>query len=156
MYNAKQGNIPIDAAQHEPFVENRFIIVIDDSITVRALAHMHLVREGMDVLAFSDGVQALQWLAASDEHLPAVILLDIDLPKLDGYKVARLFRERVQHCHPIIIMWSSRDGTADRLKGKLAGVDSYLTKPCHIQVLIAAVKAALQRFQREHREKESQ
>lgn len=149
MYSMDQEIISTEAAQHDPSVEKQLVIIIDDSITVRALAHMHLVREGMDVLGFPDGVQALQWLATPDARLPAVILVDIDLPKIDGYKIVQLLRERVRHCHPMVIMWSSRDGTADRLKGRLAGVDAYLTKPCPIQVLIATVQEALQQFQRQ-------
>jgi twitching motility two-component system response regulator PilG len=123
---------------------NRLVMVIDDSPTLRALVQTNLARQGIETQGFSNGVAAIQWLSVQGERIPSVILLDINLPKLDGYEVVRLLRARFQHSQPIILLFSGRDGVLDHLKGKLVGANGYLIKPCSIQTIVATIQSALQ------------
>jgi twitching motility two-component system response regulator PilG len=121
------------------------ILVIDDSITVRKIVETTLRRAGFAVLSFPDGVVALRWLASPEAAIPALILLDIGLPKLDGYEVARVLRGRAELARTPIIMLSSRDGVLDRLKSRLAGAQTHLTKPFRTEQLIELARSLLGR-----------
>ncbi|GAC1390464.1 MAG: twitching motility response regulator PilG [Ktedonobacteraceae bacterium] len=123
---------------------NKFIMVIDDSPTVRKIIETCLGREDFDVRGFTDGVEAMRWLTNDVEaRIPDLILLDIGLPKLDGYEVARRFRTKPLFNNTIIVMLSRRDGVIDRLKGRLAGAKDYITKPFRTQEIVAIVQEQL-------------
>lgn len=121
----------------------KFIMVIDDSPTVRKVVETCLRRENFDVCSFSDGVEAMRWLTSADARIPDLILLDIGLPKIDGYEVARRFRAKPQFSNTIIVMLTRREGVIDRLKGRLAGAKDYITKPFKIQDIVNSVQAQL-------------
>src|SRR5579884_2803084 len=120
---------------------NKLIMVIDDSQTVRKIIATALGREGFAVVSFPDGVEALRWLAQPNARIPDVVTLDVGLPKLDGYEVARRLKAKPQFHQTVIVMISRRDGVIDRLKGRLAGAREYMTKPFKTHDVIAVVEA---------------
>lgn len=121
----------------------KFIMVIDDSPTVRKVVETCLRRENFDVLSFPDGVEAIRWLGTSEARIPDLVLLDIGLPKMDGYEVARLLKAKPQFGNAIIVMLTRRDSVIDRLKGRIAGAKEYIIKPFKIQEIINSVQAQL-------------
>jgi twitching motility two-component system response regulator PilG len=108
---------------------NKLIMVIDDSTTVRKIITTCLSREGFAVVSFPDGVESMRWLSQPNGRISELIILDIGLPKMDGYEVARRLKSKSQLSNTVIIMLSRRDGVIDRLKGRLAGAKEYLSKP---------------------------
>lgn len=123
---------------------SKFVMVIDDSPTVRKIIETCLRREDFDVRSFTDGVEAMRWLTNDPEsRVPDLVLLDIGLPKMDGYEVARRFKTKPQFNHTIIVMLSRRDGVIDRLKGRLAGAKEYITKPFKTQEIVTIIQDQL-------------
>lgn len=121
----------------------RLVMLIDDSPTICKILETCLHRAGYEVNSFPDGVQALLWLKSSEARLPALIFVDLGLPKLDGYEVIRLLKAKTALEHTILVILSRRDGVLDRLKGRLVGAHAYLTKPFKTQTIIALVQAYL-------------
>jgi len=119
------------------------IVIIDDSVCVRKIVETTLRRQGYATLGFADGESVLRWLASEDGHIPALIVLDVTLPKMDGYTVLRCLRKRSATAHTPVIILSGRSGVVDRLKGRLAGACVYLTKPFHQQTILEVVLAQL-------------
>ncbi len=123
---------------------SKFIMVIDDSPTVRKIIETCLRREEFDVRGFTDGVEAMRWITNDSEaRIPDLVLLDIGLPKMDGYEVARRLKAKPMFNNTIIVMLSRRDGVIDRLKGRLAGAKDYITKPFKTQELVAIIQEQL-------------
>ncbi len=122
---------------------SKLIMVIDDSTTVRKIIETCLGREGFLVAGFSDGVEAMRWLSQPNARIPDLVILDIGLPKMDGYEVARRLKTKPQFNNTVIIMLSRRDGVIDRLKGRLAGARAYLTKPFKTQEIINLIESYL-------------
>jgi DNA-binding response OmpR family regulator len=117
-----------------------FVMVIDDSLVIRTILQTCLRRAGYEVRSFEDGVQALTWLNTTEARTPDLIFVDLGLPKMDGYEVIRLLKARLALEHTILVILSRRDGILDRLKGRLAGAHSYLTKPFKTQEILAVVQ----------------
>lgn len=122
---------------------SKLVMVIDDSPTVRKIVETCLKREGFAVVAFADGIEALQSLTHPQARIPDLVVLDIGLPKMDGYEIARRLKTKSQFSNTIIIMLSRRDGIIDRLKGRLAGAREYLIKPFKTQDLINVIESYL-------------
>ena len=115
---------------------SKLVMVIDDSTTVRKIIETCLGREGFEVIGFPDGVEAIRWLTSPGAHVPDLVILDIGLPKMDGYEVARRLKAKPQFANTVIVMLSRRDGMIDRLKGRLAGAKDYITKPFKTQDIV--------------------
>jgi DNA-binding response OmpR family regulator len=115
----------------------QLIVVIDDSTTMRKIVEVCLSREGYAVRGFADGVEAVRWISGPEGSIPALIFIDVELPHWNGYEVARYVRQNPAFAQTLIVMLSRRNGVIDRLKGRLAGVSVYLTKPCITQELVA-------------------
>jgi DNA-binding response OmpR family regulator len=122
---------------------SKLVMVIDDSTTVRKIVETCLGRQGFQVLGFPDGVEAMRWLMEPTSRVPDLVLLDIGLPKMDGYEVARRLKIKPQFSNTVIIMLSRRDGMIDRLKGRLAGAKDYITKPFKTQDIISVIESYL-------------
>jgi twitching motility two-component system response regulator PilG len=122
---------------------SKLIMVIDDSTTVRKIIETCLGRQGFQVLGFPDGIEAMRWLMEPTSRVPDLVLLDIGLPKMDGYEVARRLKIKPQFSSTVIVMLSRRDGMIDRLKGRLAGAKDYITKPFKTQDLITITESYL-------------
>ena len=112
------------------------VLVIDDSNTIRRSAEMFLRQAGFEVILAEDGFDAL---AKISDHQPRVILVDIMMPRLEGYQTCALINQNPQLKSTPVIMLSSKDGVFDRARGRLAGSDRYLTKPFTKEGLIQAV-----------------
>lgn len=123
---------------------SKLVMIIDDSPTVRKIVEISLRREGFRVAAFNDGVEALQAVTNRQlERIPDLVILDIDLPKMNGYEIARYLRSKSAWSNTPIIMLSRHNGVVDRLKARLAGVQTYLSKPFTTQAIREAVNASL-------------
>ncbi len=122
---------------------SKLVMVIDDSATVRKIVETCLSREGFDVESFQDGVEAMRWLSTPQARIPDLVILDIGLPKMDGYEVARRLKTKPQFSNTVIVMLSRRDGVIDKLKGRLAGAKDYLTKPFKTQEVISVIESHL-------------
>lgn len=118
----------------------RVLVVDDDPLLVR-LVRTHLEKNGYRVLAAADGEQALE-VAANE--LPDLVVLDLMLPKLDGFEVCRRIRE---FSLVPVIMLTARGEPVDRLRGFEMGADDYLAKPFVPAELLARVRAVLRRSQ---------
>jgi len=116
------------------------ILLVDDEPSITQLARMYLEREGFRVAAVGDGQAALEAVASGR---PALIVLDVMLPKLDGFEVCRQLRAKND---PVaILMLTARDDDIDKILGLEMGADDYLTKPFNPRELVARVKAILRR-----------
>src|SRR3954470_21624156 len=104
---------------------------------------MYLEREGFQTASVTDGAQALE---AANKLRPALLVLDVMLPKLDGFEVCRTLR--AQGNQVPIIMLTARDEDIDKIVGLELGADDYLTKPFNPRELVARVKAILRRTER--------
>jgi chemosensory pili system protein ChpA (sensor histidine kinase/response regulator) len=116
--------------------QRTFVLVVDDSITVRRVTQRLLERNGMRVLTARDGMDAVTLL---QEHTPDIILLDIEMPRMDGYEVAAHVRSDARLRDVPIIMITSRVGEKHRARAIELGVDDYLGKPYQESQLIDAI-----------------
>ena len=121
----------------------KLIVVIDDSSTVRNIIENCLSSKGFEVQGFPDGVEAMQWFTQPDSQVPDLIILDIGLPKMDGYEVARRLKSKPQFSNTVIIMLSRYDGMIDKLKARLVGAKDYLSKPFSTQAIISVIESHL-------------
>lgn len=114
-----------------------FVLVVDDSITVRRVTQRLLERNGMRVMTAKDGVDAVSVL---QEHRPDVMLLDIEMPRMDGYEVAAHVRKDENLKEIPIIMVTSRVGKKHRARAMELGVNDYLGKPYQENQLLEAIE----------------
>jgi twitching motility two-component system response regulator PilG len=105
------------------------IMVIDDSAVVRRIIEGILIRDGYQVYSFEHGPAAMQALSGHQTPVPDLVLLDVQLPYMDGYSVAKLFKQNPGLEQTIIVMVSGNDGVLDRFRGRIAGAKAYITKP---------------------------
>ena len=122
---------------------NELILLVDDEPSIIQLAQMYLAREGFRIESASDGETALAKVARSH---PALVVLDVMLPKLDGFEVCR--RLRASQNSTATLMLTARDEDIDKILGLELGADDYLTKPFNPRELVARVKAILRRGER--------
>jgi len=112
------------------------IMVIDDSLTIRRSAEIFLAQAGCKVILAEDGFDAL---AKISDHQPDLIFVDILMPRLEGYQTCALIKKNARFARTPVIMLSSRDGLFDRVRGRMAGSDDYLTKPFTQEALLKAI-----------------
>ncbi|GGY82601.1 hypothetical protein GCM10011613_29300 [Cellvibrio zantedeschiae] len=113
------------------------IMVVDDSVTVRKVTGRFLEREGFRVITAKDGVEALQLL---QDHIPDVMLLDIEMPRMDGFEVAKNIRTSSRLRDIPIIMITSRTGEKHREHAFELGVNKYMGKPYQEDLLLSNIK----------------
>jgi DNA-binding response OmpR family regulator len=118
---------------------NETILVVDDEANIRDLARLYLEKDGYKVILAQDGAQALKLV---QENEPALIVLDLMLPEVDGWEVCR--RVRADSNVPILML-TARDDDIDKIVGLEMGADDYLTKPFNPRELVARVRAILRR-----------
>ncbi|HIW34069.1 MAG TPA: response regulator transcription factor [Candidatus Paenibacillus intestinavium] len=116
------------------------ILIVEDEIGIRELIQLYLQKNGYHVLTASDGVEALMIL---EREQPRLILLDIEMPRMDGFELCRQVRAKLTL--PIIYL-SSRRGVTDKLKCFELGGDDYITKPFDFSELKARIEANLRRY----------
>ncbi|HMN47028.1 MAG TPA: Hpt domain-containing protein [Povalibacter sp.] len=125
-----------------------FALVVDDSITVRRVTQRLLERNGMRVMTAKDGVDALSII---QEHLPDVILLDIEMPRMDGYEFATHVRADARTADIPIVMITSRTGEKHRARAIEIGVNDYLGKPYQENQLLDAIEPLVEARRRHRR-----
>lgn len=113
------------------------VMVVDDSVTVRKVTSRLLERNGMEVITAKDGLDAVAQL---QDHRPDVILLDIEMPRMDGFEVASFVRHDDTLKHTPICMITSRTGEKHRERALAIGVNEYLGKPFQETVLLETIK----------------
>ncbi|MBI5840249.1 MAG: response regulator transcription factor [Chloroflexi bacterium] len=121
-------------------MSNELILLVDDEPSIIQLARMYFERDGFRVLDAGDGEAALE---AAAKHRPALIVLDVMLPKMDGFEVCRKLRA-AENQTPILML-TARDEDIDKILGLELGADDYLTKPFNPRELVARVRAILRR-----------
>jgi twitching motility two-component system response regulator PilG len=117
----------------------RTVMIVDDSPTIRKILGLTLERAGYKVVAEPDGESALERLT---QVVPDVMLLDISMPKIDGYEVCRRMKADPRTAHVPVVMLSGKDAFFDKIKGRVAGATQYLTKPFETPVVLDAVANA--------------
>jgi DNA-binding response OmpR family regulator len=120
-------------------INPRRVMVVDDESSVRELLAQYLELEGFDVMPVATGAEAL-WLAA--DRTPDLVVLDLNLPGIDGFEVAR--RLRAASAVPILML-TGRAHEADKMAGFEAGADDYLPKPFQPRELVLRVHALMRR-----------
>jgi twitching motility two-component system response regulator PilG len=105
------------------------IMIIDDSAVVRRIIEGILIRDGYLVDSFNHGPEAMQALSNHQVHVPDLVLLDIQLPYMDGYSVAKLFRQNRGLDQTSIVMISGNDGMLDKVRWRMVGAKAYINKP---------------------------
>ena len=113
------------------------VMVVDDSVTVRKVTTRLLQRNGMEVITAKDGVDAVSIL---QEHKPDVMLLDIEMPRMDGFEVASFVRHDENLSDVPIIMITSRTGQKHRERAMSIGVNEYLGKPFQEKSLLSTIE----------------
>lgn len=120
-------------------MNNKKILVVDDEKPISDIIKFNLVKEGFTVITAYDGEEAV---AKVKQSQPDLILLDVMLPKLDGFQVLRKIRE--QNATPVIML-TAKEEEVDKVLGLELGADDYITKPFGMRELIARVKANIRR-----------
>jgi len=115
------------------------ILIVEDEDNLRELVQDRLVGEGFDVVAAADGFQAL---AKARTFLPNLIILDLMIPKMDGYSICRLLKSGGMAGTPII-MFSARSSPDDVRRGLDMGASAYISKPFDAPVLLAKIRELL-------------
>ncbi|MFH1982641.1 MAG: response regulator transcription factor [Pseudomonadota bacterium] len=121
-----------------PTDENTVLIIEDDANT-SALVALYLEREGFKPVTAADGEAGL---SAAEKHSPVLVILDLMLPRMDGWDVCRRLRQRTE---VPVIMLTARGEEIDRVSGLTLGADDYVVKPFSPRELVARVKAVLRR-----------
>jgi two-component system alkaline phosphatase synthesis response regulator PhoP len=124
-------------------MSSELILLVDDEPSIVQLARMYLERENFRVETAGDGEAALE---ATRRLSPQLVVLDVMLPRLDGFEVCR--RLRMENSRVAIIMLTARDEDIDKILGLELGADDYLTKPFNPRELVARIKAILRRAER--------
>lgn len=125
---------------HEAMPKGKTILVVDDSATVRKLISGKLEKSGHNVICAEDGVEALEKLAGG---LPDLVLLDITMPRMDGYEVCKQIRSMPEAKDLPVVMISGKDGFFDKVRGRMAGTTGYVTKPFGPETLMKALETYL-------------
>lgn len=118
------------------------VLVVDDEKDIRDLIEIYLRNEDYEVLKAKDGIEAMELL---NNHKVHIILLDIMLPQMDGFKVCEKIRETLD---VPILMISAKGDSTDRIQGILTGADDYVAKPFNPLEVVVRVKALLKRSQK--------
>ncbi len=130
------------AERLEPERSRPLIMVVDDSLTVRKITSRHLQKQGMDVLVAKDGLDAVEQLR---QQIPDVMLVDIEMPRMDGYELTTNVRSDPTLKHIPIIMITSRAGAKHKDRAMQLGVDIYMSKPYQEDDLLRNIEEMLAR-----------
>ncbi|MGD9211054.1 MAG: response regulator [Desulfobacteraceae bacterium] len=121
-------------------MSNEKILVVDDSPTMRNMLSYALKSGGYEVVTAKDGEEALKML---DSQSVALILLDVIMPKLNGFQVCRKIKSSLQHKGIKIIMLTSKNLEFDAFWGKKQGADLYISKPFEIKSLLSNIASLI-------------
>lgn len=128
---------PTEPVKQAPSVTARpFVLVVDDSPTIRKVVTLILGRKGFEVAVAANGLEALSVMS---KKIPDLIFLDITMPRMDGYQLCKIIRNKAKTKNIPIVMLTAKDGFFDKVKGRMAGATGYITKPFDAVQLIQAV-----------------
>ncbi|MEI6631595.1 MAG: response regulator [bacterium] len=119
---------------------NKKILVVDDEPDILQVVVKRLISSGFEIITASDGQEALD---KARKEVPDLIVLDLMLPKIDGYKVCGLLKRDSRYANIPVILFTARAQEDDMNMGKDAGADAYITKPFEPQVLLDKIKELL-------------
>ncbi len=123
-------------------MDRKRILVVDDEIYIVHILEFSLTMEGYTVLTASDGEEALKMI---EQERPDLVVLDIMMPKLDGYEVCRRLRQDDQFGNLPVILLSAKGRPVDREAGLQAGADDYIAKPFSPRKLLEKIRTLLDR-----------
>jgi DNA-binding response OmpR family regulator len=141
-YHRSPTMLPMPAPPADPAIPTAPILVVDDDAKIVRLVRTYLERDGFTVVTAADGPAALE---AIETHAPALVVLDLMLPELDGRAVIRAVRRDDEAGRTPILVLSARSSTMDRIAGLEDGADDYLPKPFSPAELVLRVKSILRR-----------
>ena len=121
-------------------MSNVRILVVDDEPLIVTMLTKHFEEEGFTVLIARDGYEAL---TKARTEAPDLILLDLILPKLNGYEVCTLLKQDTRYQHIPVVMLTAKVQEKDEQLGRACGAQAYLKKPVHIQTLLEQIRATL-------------
>jgi len=116
------------------------VLLIDDSKTIRRTAAAFLDKAGYSVVTASDGFEALSKVV---EYRPALIFVDIVMPRLDGYQTCALIKNNAEYRDTPVVMLSSKDGLFDKARGRVVGSNAHVSKPFTEESLLEALHTHL-------------
>jgi len=122
-------------------LEKKRVLVVDDEIYILQILEFSLEVEGYEVLTAQNGEEAIEVARASRPHL---VVLDIMMPKMDGYEACRVLKNDPELCDVPVILLSAKGRTIDQQIGFEAGAEEYITKPFSPRKLIERIKAILE------------
>jgi chemosensory pili system protein ChpA (sensor histidine kinase/response regulator) len=135
--NQGQKLMPSQVDEQKQHREQKLMVmVVDDSLTVRKVTSRFIERNGMEAVTARDGFDAVEKL---DGYIPDIILLDVEMPRMDGFEFATFVRNTEKYKHLPIIMISSRTGDKHRERAEHIGVNLYLGKPYNEQELLESI-----------------
>ena len=118
------------------------VMLVDDDASVRAAVSSALAGEGYDVAWFADAEEALRQLLAAP---PSVVLLDVSMPRLDGWELCEILRRQSQTRHTPVLFLTGRTDVRDRITAMQVGGSDFISKPFHARDLRAKVRALVGR-----------
>ena len=121
----------------------QLIAVVDDEADIRELVKLHLKRAGYSTVSFENGTDFFKWL--SSDRKPALCILDIMLPDMQGTDICRQIRTSDKYADLPVIMLTALGHETDRVTGLELGADDYVTKPFSPRELVARIRAVLRR-----------
>ena len=127
---------------HSEMTVGKKILVVDDSPTIRKLISGKLEKSGHEVFCSADGVEAIERLQSLK---PDLILLDITMPRMDGYQVCKMIRSNDATKDIPVVMISGKDGFFDKVRGRMAGTSGYIKKPFGPETLLKGVEGILKK-----------
>jgi len=119
---------------------NKKILVVDDEPDILQVVTKRLILSGFEIITASDGQEALD---KARKEAPDLIILDLMLPKIDGYKVCGLLKRDSRYANTPVILFTARAQEDDMKMGQEVSADAYITKPFEPQVLLDKIKELL-------------
>jgi twitching motility two-component system response regulator PilG len=134
----RQKILDVNSFNFSPEASSRHLVAcIDDSNTVQRQVKLTLEASGYQVLNLTEPARAMTALV---RNLPSAILMDINMPEIDGYELCKILRQTDALKETPIIMLTGRDGLIDRMRAHMVGATEYLTKPIEPQALLHALQ----------------
>ncbi|MEO8293117.1 MAG: diguanylate cyclase [Actinomycetota bacterium] len=118
----------------------KLVLLVEDSLVVRTVVRQHLTEEGYRVVEVNDGTGAM---SAMHEHRPDVVLMDIEMPVMDGFQILEAIKADPQLCDTPVVFLTASEGTDHLVRALQRGAHDYLRKPFEAPELIARVRAAV-------------
>jgi diguanylate cyclase (GGDEF)-like protein len=120
------------------------ILIVDDDPDIARILRFRLQKKGYDCVLAANGLEALEKI---DTHHPDLVLLDVMMPKMDGFTACREIRKRNAWCRIPVIMLTAKGDTMDKVTGIGEGADDYIVKPFEFEELLARIRMVMRRTQ---------